>query len=114
METLNSLEKAILEEIFQENGFLISEHFPQLRVKSREYSGVGVFTHFNYSKEPNNLIENKEPLSTNKLIKLDKREADIQDVLFFEGGLISMLELVTWNDSWDGKYETFDILEHES
>lgn len=116
MEELNSLEKTVLKDIIKidkENGNLILEHLPLLQVKSREYSGVGVFIHFEYTLQPKNLIKGFTHLSSEKLLQVNNREADIQHVLFLKDGLIDFLELVTWNDEWDGKYDSFKLIESE-
>lgn len=113
MNKLNSLETEIIELIVKlepENRSIYEEHLPLLRVKEREFSGIGVFSHFEYTRTPEKLFPEKKFSSTDKLIKIDSREADIQDNLLFENGLISMLELVTWNDEWNGEYKNFQLI----
>lgn len=103
MGNLNNIEIAVLQAIINENQEkyqFLNLHFPYLVLKSREYTGVGMYTNFEYSKEfeqsdVNVLLTSLKGLTVNNL------ENELSYVLYITNGKIEFLEIVTnGNDSF--------------
>ncbi|MDR1285702.1 MAG: hypothetical protein LBJ88_05850 [Campylobacteraceae bacterium] len=98
---LNNLETAILKSIIEEKldkyPFL-SERFKYLFVLSREFTGVGMYTRFGYSK-----IFNSESInilvSSKKSLFIEGFQYEIAYVLDISDGKINFLEIVTNEDT---------------
>ena len=85
-------------------------HFPYLVVKSREYSGVGMYSNFEYMKEFDqrdiNLL-----LTSLKELTVDNLENELSYVLSITNGKIQFLEIVTnGNDSLLGEIINFKLV----
>lgn len=112
---LNKLEQAIINEIVEFNKKdypYIGVHVPYLKIKLREATGVGMYVHFEYSKEGENIeIENSEDiyLSSDKSLDLDGLEYGLNYELNITKGKIDFLELATNGEDWDGNYENFEF-----
>jgi hypothetical protein len=112
MENLNTLEIALLEAIIEENKgeypFLTS-HFPLLRVNNREYTGVGLYSNFEYlspiqATSINGIITSKKEL----VVKGIKNP--LSYVLDITNGKINYLEVVTnGNEDWNGNADIFEL-----
>ncbi len=112
---LNKLERAIISEIVKFNKKEYSSielHIPYLNIKFREATGIGMYVHFEYSKEGGNFnIDNSEEicLSSNKQLELDNLEYGLNYELNITNGKFDFLELVTNGEDWDGSYEYFEF-----
>ena len=97
MDSLNNLEIEILQEIIKDNKRdypFLEIHFPFIYVKSREYTGVGIYVNFEYSKyfEFNNL---NVLITSSKCLTVDMLENELSYVLNITNGRIDFLEIVT-------------------
>jgi hypothetical protein len=100
MEKMNKIEKVILQEIIRENGDkhpFLEMHLPYLHVKNRKYTGVGVYSNFEYLKEfKNNNINTL--LSSSKVLTVKNFKHELNYVLDIIDGKINYLEIVTNGD----------------
>jgi hypothetical protein len=113
MKDINILEKSLLEAVLHDNQtnypFLI-EHFQCLKLKDREYTGVGTFSNFEYSRDLKFGSLNKL-LSSEKRLFIDGVENEVTYVLAITDGRIDFLELVTNNDEiWNGEVTGFQLI----
>lgn len=114
---LNIIEQAIMNEILNHNEKkypLIKDHFPYLKVKSRENTGVGMYVNFYYVLEGESLIPFEEDdivLSSDKILELDVLKYGLNYELNITKGRIDFLELVTNGESWDGNFKEFKFVE---
>lgn len=112
---LNQLEIDLIFAIINPNKKKLNSlklQLPSLKVKKREFTGVGIFVNF--------LIEDEKIIDKNLgdfvlsipgLLKIDKLSNPISFELNITAGAIDFLELVTnGNESWDGNYATYEIL----
>jgi hypothetical protein len=112
MKNLNSLEVALLQSILEENKekypFLLN-HFPLLKVKNREYTGVGSYSNFEYTSPIDELLIN-DLISSKKELLINGVKNELSYVLDITNGKINFLEIVTnGNEEWNGKYENFEL-----
>lgn len=112
MKNLKNIEIAIIQAIIKENQEkyqFLNLHFPYLKVKSRECTGVGIYSNFEYSKEVvqsdvNVLLSSLKELTINNL------ENELSYVLYITNGKIQFLEIVTnGNEFFDGKIIDFKL-----
>ncbi|WP_299213510.1 hypothetical protein [uncultured Dokdonia sp.] len=113
---LNKLEFAIIQEVFKskttskENLFLL-EYLPFLKVVERDFTGVGLYVKFDYDNIKQ--IEFNENLnanlSSNKSLKFDSFEEYFSFELSIDKGKFNYIEIVTYDDGWDGKYDSFSF-----
>lgn len=97
MEKLNKIEIEILQEIIKENRVMypfLEMHLQYLHVKNRDYTGVGIYTYFLYSKEfeKNNI---NTLLSSAKDLTVTGLENELSYVLDITNGKANFLEIVT-------------------
>lgn len=112
MKNLNDVEVAILKAIIEENQDkypFLKIHFPHIFIKKREFTGVGIYSNFEYSslfEEGNiNLI-----LSSSKELTIANLENELAYVLYITNGKINFLEIVTnGNDSLEGEIKDFKL-----
>jgi hypothetical protein len=101
---LNNLEIAILKAIVNENSnkySLLVNHFPYLNVVSREFTGVGMCTNFNYNLDFNNNLVNKNiniPISSTKSLFLEGFQHEISYEVNISNVNIHFLEIATNED----------------
>ena len=112
MENLNNIEIAVLQAIISENQEkyqFLNLHFPYLVVKSRKYTGVGMYSNFEYSKEF--VQSNVNVLLTSlKELTVDNLENELSYVLDITSGKIQFLEIVTnGNDTFQGEIINFKL-----
>ncbi len=113
MEKLNDLELATIKEILEANNkrySFLKLHLQYLRVKNREYTGVGIYSNFEYSKVIDELGIN-DLISSPKRLMVDKIKNELSYVLDITNGKIKFLEIVTnGNESWDGTFKNFHFI----
>lgn len=94
---LNQLERALLNAIVLDNKRtypFIEIDVKKLKVKSRENTGVGIYTNFDYST--NSKVENVNTLiSSERTLNIKGFENEVTYVLDIKEGKINFLELVT-------------------
>jgi hypothetical protein len=113
---LTSLECAIINEIVRYNEKwypFIRSHIPLLKVKSREYTGVGVYIYFEYITERVEIpICNVDSLilSSDQTLEIDTLSYGLNYELNLSKNRFDFLELVTNGENWDGKYNAFKFI----
>jgi hypothetical protein len=109
MENLNDLETSILDRISLKYPN-IKKHIPLLKVIDREMTGVGLYVNFCYSKINSNLqsieIDNGS-ISTNENIQIEGLKYGLGYEVFISDGKIKSIELITYGEGWDGKFNSF-------
>jgi len=109
MEKLNTLEKAILNEIANTYPEL-SSHIESIRITKRELTGVGSYTNFAPIEEPIKVVDNLQILNLNKLINIPSIEHGLGAHIEMKNGIPEFLEIYTYgNSSWDGTYDQFNF-----
>jgi hypothetical protein len=113
MEDLNLLESTLVSLIIENHAVRYPEfvfHIPLLKIKNREFTGVGSYSNFLYSKkiQIDNVIDTE--ISCNKLLIVPCFKNELSYVLAITNGMINYLEIVTnGNEEWDGDIEGFQI-----
>ena len=108
---MNELEKAILNEIANTHSDLkesLEKHFSALRIKNREYTGVGIYVNFEYNHSDLPLIPKRHMTGNSELI-IPNLEFPVTYEIAITNGLISFMELVANGSGWDGKYDGFNL-----
>ena len=109
MEKLNAFETAILERFAGKYEYL-RNHIPFLKVKNREYTGVGMYINFTYTNMVESLEINDTCLGTDEMISVES----LINGLFFElaitDGRIDFIELVTLDEDWDVVVDNFSFV----
>jgi len=105
MKEMNHFEFAILKRVSLKYPF-IEDIIPLLEVESRLLTGVGMYINFVFPDKHKKSLKLKIDdisLSTNELIEIE----GLKNGLFYEvvitDGWIDFIELVTCDESWDGK-----------
>lgn len=102
----NELELAVLNRIANQEPS-IREWFTDLRVLSREYTGVGCFTRF---QTVQSLTMGERQLALNALIRVPGVSGGLGAMLSCEDGRPKCLEMFTYgNEHWDGLYDGFSL-----
>jgi hypothetical protein len=72
----------------------LKEHFPYLYVSSREYTGIGIYTNFAYTKQfiPSDI---KILLSSDKKLFADRLENELTYAIDITDGRFNFLEIVS-------------------
>jgi len=112
MDDLNKLETELLKAIIEENKQkypYLQSHFEILKVKNREFTGVGSYTHFQY---PTSKVLTKDTsLSSTKRLMIDGLVNELSYELNLTDGKMDFLEIVTnGSDEWGGKAESFKLV----
>ena len=107
MDELNHFELAILEKLSEANSE-IKKHIPYLRVKHRKTTGVGMYINFIYANTTESLEYIKAyHLSTNGYLKMEGLKDGLIDDTNITNGKIDFIELVTYDEPWDGLIRDF-------
>jgi hypothetical protein len=112
MENLSDLElsivKAIVEEKKDKYPSLVSQ-VPFLKLKSRRFTGVGMFSHFEYSGPIQNEGIN-DLISSKKTLKIPGAENEVAYILAITNGKIDFLEVVTnGDDKFNSEDKNFSL-----
>ena len=112
MDDLNYLEIELLKSIIDENKErypYLPLHFTMLKVKHREFTGVGSYTHFQY--DTSKILTKGTAISSRKRLMIKGLEHEVSYELNLTDGKIDFLEIVTNGDEeWDGKAENFELV----
>jgi hypothetical protein len=107
--TANEFESAILSRIAQQVPALAPSAV-NLHVLSREFTGVGSFTHFAPSDVAVELPDGV--ISLGSLIEMPDVPNGMGAAIFLKGGYIDFLETFTYgSDHWDGAFSGFQLLD---
>ena len=83
--------------------------FSMLKVKNREYTGVGSYTHFQY--DSSKILTKDTAISSRKRLLIKGLEHELTYELNLTDGKIDFLEIVTnGDDKWDGKVKDFELV----
>ena len=84
----------------------VKSHLPLLRVKSRELTGVGMYTNFEYINYDLNVIDVYDKkyiaLTTDEIIKIKGLTNGLQYYVDYTNGKLLFIEVVTCDEAWDG------------
>lgn len=108
MEYLNKFEKEVLERLSNKYEHL-KEHIPFLVVKSREYTGVGLYMNFEYIKNVERLPIKEDSLGIDDYIIMEGLENELIFELDISDGLMNFLEFVTCGENWDGTIKNYSF-----
>ena len=104
----NELELSILQVLSKRYPFLLSE-IHDLHVLSRKYTGVGCYTEFLFDEE---YVDNEiQQLLLPENICLPSVQNGMTAVLLCVRNHPILLEIVTYQEAWDGTFEGFSISE---
>jgi hypothetical protein len=107
MDNLNQFELAILDRLSVDNP-VIKKHIPFLRVRNREVTGVGMYVHFFYVNNAPSLDSIPKPyISTSGYLKMEGLKDGLIDDVNITDGKVDFLELVTYDEPWDGIIRNF-------
>lgn len=102
MEQLNKLELSILKRL-SINYPSIKNHIPDLRVKIRKNTGVGMYINFYYVNEPLSLNIADSSISSNETIEMAGLKYGLAYEVDITSGKINFIELVTYGEEWNGE-----------
>ena len=107
MEALNHLERAILDKLSIDYPVL-RNHIKHLLVRERKLTGTGMFVYFAYADDTPRLdyIQHLQ-LSATGYLKMDGLTDGLIDSLNITEGKIDFLQLVTYDEPWDGIVREF-------
>jgi hypothetical protein len=107
MESLNEFELAILEKLSSDYPG-IKSHIPYLRIASRKLTGVGMYIDFVYEESPEILDPIPHAyLSTRDFLKMEGLRDGLINDITLTNGRIDTIELVTYDEPWDGIIRKF-------
>lgn len=111
---MNTLEDTLLKVIVRDNKnsypFLTSQ-LQYLSIKKRKFTGVGVYTEFQYTRGRIKKGDKSFIISSSKRLKIDDFKYDFSYVLSVKDSLIYQLEIVTnGNEIWNGIYKSFYVI----
>jgi len=105
--SLNNFELEILEKIGSEYPFLYS-HIPLLMVSSRKRTGIGMYIHFSYMDGDFLPIPAKHiALSSKFHLNMEGLNRGLNYEISPSDGRIDFIELVTYDEAWDGEIRKF-------
>ena len=107
MEVLNEFELAILEKLSADYP-VIGKHVPYLRVKERRVTGTAMYVGLAYIRGAESLdfIPLKH-LSTKGYLKMEGLQDGLIDGTTVVDGRIDKIELMTYDEPWDGSIRKF-------
>ena len=108
---MNELEKEILNEIANSYPDLknnLIKHYSELRVKNREYTGIGIYVNFEYE------IAELSPIDKNHLtgkaeLLIPTLEFPVTYEIAITNGKIDFMELVSNDGDWNGGSDGFKL-----
>lgn len=107
MEQLNEFELAILHRLSESNPE-IKKHIPYLRVKERKTTGTSMRINIAYAAGSDTLdYIKKMHLSATGYLKMDGLTDGLIDNTGVINGRIDFIELVTYDEPWDGVVRYF-------
>lgn len=112
METLNSLEKSVLEKLLagkSEMYQILQKQLYALRVKERKMTGVGFFTRFSFPDDVRKLPGRETFDIGDVSAELQNLKHGAGFVLFIDDGLINMLEGFTYDEPWPHDISNFHL-----
>jgi len=113
---LSELEFAILRQIAtapKNKHLAIEDHLPFLSVRSREFTGVGMYVNFE-DDSPSEILSDdlsiKNIPSSPHIVEMESLRYGLGYALYPENGRLKFLELFTYGDElWDGTFATFSF-----
>lgn len=113
MEKLNPLEITLLNAMVLKYPALES-HIPLLKVKTRTNSAEGLVTELIYEENYLTFDETLNALfSDGKIIAIPELKKGLSYVIDITCGEITGIELNTYEEKWNGKMSTFELVEVE-
>jgi hypothetical protein len=107
MEELNEFELAILQRLSESNPE-IKKHISYLRVRERKMTATSMRINLDYIKGSESLdYIKKMHLSANGYLKMEGLTDGLIDNTIVTNGRIDLIELVTYDEPWDGLIRAF-------
>lgn len=115
MRNINSLEKAILNEIIEYNRYRfpdLSTHLEYIKVEYFQVTGVGMYIYFCYAIPNLRLyLDTKNiVIASDKMLMINTLDFCLNYQLSITDGKLHFLELVTNGEAWYGEYESFSFV----
>lgn len=108
---MNELEQEILNEIANSHPNLkynLIKHYAELRIKKREYTGIGIYVDFEYSNAELSPID-KSHLSGKAELLIPNLEFPVTYEIAITNGKIDFMELVSNEGEWNGESDGFKL-----
>jgi len=112
MEELNKLEVDLLKNLTVKYPSFTS-HIPHIKVKQREVTKTGMYIHIEYINFSEKLIELNALFSNEEIIEIKNLKNGLGYVIDITDGEIKYIELVTYNETWNGKINDYTIIERD-
>lgn len=113
MSGLNNLEAAVMDKLFTGDDMalaLLRQQRQRLRVRTREYSGVGFFTEFDLPPDAPKLPVAGPIRFGDVLAEIDGMEHGAGFLIFVDNGLLTMLEgYSNANEAWPETISSFRL-----
>lgn len=113
MSAINELEAAVLDKILAGDEpalVLLREQRQRMRVRGREFTGVGFYTEFEHSADTPRLAVSESIRFGDVLAEIDGLENGAGFLLFIDNGLITMLEgYSNANEKWPESISSFKL-----
>ena len=107
MEALNHFEESILEKLALDNP-VIRKHIRYLQVRERKLTGTGMYVYFIYTPGAPTLdYIQRLQVSATGYLKMEGITDGLIDSLNIADGKIDFLQLVTYDEPWDGTIRAF-------
>lgn len=112
MEQINDLESTLLKGLIEKYTSLKS-HLPYLKVIDRKVTKTGMTVNFEYNNSEDELdFEEINALFSNgENIEIKSLKQGLGYVIDITDGRIVYLELVTYGENWNGKFDDYKIIE---
>ena len=115
MKELNELELSLLNGLTEKYPALKS-HIPYLKVTERKMTSTGLSVNFEYTNTDGQITIEEDInalFSNGENIQIKNLKKGLAYVIDITGGKIEYIELTTYGESWDGKYDEFKIVSRD-
>ena len=113
MKELNLLESALIESIVTDNKEkypFLNLHIPFLYVSSRDYTGVGSYSNFEYTEDISPEDVSDSHLSSQRELTIEGLKYELSYEIAITNGKIHYLEIVINGDKfWNGEFKNFKL-----
>ncbi len=115
MDNLNPLELSLLQGLAKKYP-TIGLHIPFLKVKSRVFTGVGMYVNFEYAEGNQTLpileLQNST-IGNNEIIEIPGLEFGLGYEVDITDSKINFIEFITYGEAWDGDTSTFKLVPND-
>ncbi|EGQ8092447.1 TPA: hypothetical protein RQK93_001704 [Vibrio vulnificus] len=108
VEGATQLEHAALEYTFSKECPEFLEHLPCITVKSREYTGIGVYVYFEYFEKPSTKLTDSKRLGHSIYAEIEGLKGGAGFVVYIDDGAITLLECFSHSsETWPSVLANF-------